>query len=72
MRENTMRQLTKLADRMLSRVVPSATAAACGGCTTTGVHIAGPCHGGYYTWRVCCSSVGPANTCPSSCTYRCA
>jgi hypothetical protein len=57
---------------MLSRFVPKATAAACGGCSSTPVHISGPCHGGYYSWHVCCQSYGPANTCYTSCGYTCA
>jgi hypothetical protein len=65
-----MRQLTTLADRMLSRLVPKATAAACGGCTTQ-YHVAGPCPSEYYSRRVCCQNVGPANTCITTCHDYC-
>jgi hypothetical protein len=66
-----MRQISKLADRMLTRFVPKATAAACPGCSTTPYHFVGPCQGGYWASRTCCYYAGPGNPCMQYCTYNC-
>ncbi|WP_433041634.1 hypothetical protein [Dactylosporangium sp. CS-033363] len=65
-----MRQLGKLADRLVSRLVPKADAAACSGCSTVPYHYVGPCNGGYWRTRTCCNLVGPGG-CVTHCTYSC-
>jgi hypothetical protein len=65
-----MRQITKLADRMLTRLVPGATAAACGECVTTSVHYGGPCPSEFYSRQVCCT-YWMANICHKVCNVYC-
>ncbi|MEV6926138.1 hypothetical protein AB0M46_16805 [Dactylosporangium sp. NPDC051485] len=60
--------ITSLADRMLAKVAPKKTAAACGGCTTSGPY-SGPCQGGYGYYRCCQYWVAAA--CKTVCNFVC-
>ena len=64
-----MKTIAMLADKMLARVAPKTTAAACGGCYSTGPY-AGPCPGGYGHY-VCCQYWGPGNQCFTYCNFVC-
>ncbi|GAA2600225.1 hypothetical protein GCM10010399_33770 [Dactylosporangium fulvum] len=63
-----MKTFALLADKMLARVAPKTTAAACGGCTYSGPY-SGPCAGGYGRYRCCYYPV--AGACKQSCSFIC-
>lgn len=70
-----MRQLSKIADRMLSAVVPTAEAKAsehCSGCGYNGSSSSdGACPGGYI-YEYCCLRFNSAGLCVNYCDWQCA